>query len=158
MTKRKAKGFRYEAQWAMENGYKDVIHGVWTQSSSDRRGWEGINSKLLLCQNRLKCWRSQLHDQGTSKIAHLHARLRDLHNSEVERCGNRIMQIRKELQELMEKADLHWRQRAKIEWLKSGDHNTRYYHACATSKNKKNKISSIVDGDNRNCAAEEEVK
>jgi hypothetical protein len=32
------------------------------------------------------------------------------------------------------KEELWWRQRAKEEWLKFGDHNTKYYHVCANAK------------------------
>jgi hypothetical protein len=40
-----------------------------------------------------------------------------------------------DLQRLLDKEELWRRQREKEEWLKYGNRNTEYYHACATSKN-----------------------
>jgi hypothetical protein len=56
-----------------------------------------------------------------------------------------IQTINEELRVLLNKEELWWSQRAKEEWLKHGDRNTKYYHACANSKRRKNFIGAIVD-------------
>jgi hypothetical protein len=45
----------------------------------------------------------------------------------------------------LEKEDMWWRQRAKQEWLKNGDKNTQFFHACANSRRRKNLIEKIKD-------------
>jgi hypothetical protein len=45
----------------------------------------------------------------------------------------------------LDNKEFWWRQRAKEEWLKYGDRNTKYYHACATSKNRRNHVAVISD-------------
>jgi hypothetical protein len=57
----------------------------------------------------------------------------------------------------MEKSDLYWRQRAKTDWLKNGDRNTRYYHACASMHRKKNFISRILNERGQTCTSEEDI-
>jgi hypothetical protein len=42
--------------------------------------------------------------------------------------------LNKELYDLLEQEDLKWKQRAKENWLRFGDRNTKYIHACATQR------------------------
>lgn len=42
----------------------------------------------------------------------------------------------------MVQEELHWKQRAKIFWLKDGDLNTRFFHALAKERNR---IKSLSD-------------
>jgi hypothetical protein len=46
---------------------------------------------------------------------------------------------------LLRQEELWWRQRAKEEWLKQGDRNTKFFHACANSKRRKIFVGTIVD-------------
>jgi hypothetical protein len=52
--------------------------------------------------------------------------------------------------------DLWWRQRAKEDWLKMGDRNTRFFHACASEKRRQNRVETIIDerGQRRESQAE----
>jgi hypothetical protein len=58
----------------------------------------------------------------------------------------------------MDQSDLIWRQRAKIEWMRGGDRNTKFYHACANSQRRSNHISSISDVDGQDFKSIEEVQ
>lgn len=53
--------------------------------------------------------------------------------------------LRNEVCDLIESDDIRWRQRVKVEWLKSGDRNTKYFHTCVTQRRKQNQILSIKD-------------
>jgi flavorubredoxin len=58
---------------------------------------------------------------------------------------NCLQQLKSELMALQEEEDAHWRQRAKEEWLKFGDRNSKYFHACVNQKRKAKMINQIVD-------------
>jgi hypothetical protein len=46
---------------------------------------------------------------------------------------------------LLSKEELWWKQRANEHWLKYSDRNTKYYHACANGKRKRNFVGEIYD-------------
>ena len=45
----------------------------------------------------------------------------------------------------MEVEDLKWRLRAKETWLAQGDKNSKYFHACASQRQRANKIMVITN-------------
>ena len=59
--------------------------------------------------------------------------------------GSEEKKLKLDLQVLLDKEELWWKQRAKEEWLKFGDRNTKYYHACANSKRRQNYVGMIRD-------------
>ncbi|XP_035543621.1 uncharacterized protein LOC118347698 [Juglans regia] len=69
-----------------------------------------------------------------------------------EETGSNIEEIRRvkeKLNLLLEMEDLKWKQRAKCNWYKYGDKNTKYFHDCANQRRKKNLISSVYDENKR---------
>ena len=53
------------------------------------------------------------------------------------------LKINERLVELYHREEIMWRQRARIEWLSSGDKNTRFFHLRASPRRKKNMIRAL---------------
>ena len=45
----------------------------------------------------------------------------------------------------MEQEEAQWKQRAKVEWLRTGDQNIKFFHACANQMRSANKIRMVRD-------------
>ena len=45
--------------------------------------------------------------------------------------------------ELYHREEIMWRQRARIDWLASGDQNTKFFHMRASLRRKKNMIKAL---------------
>jgi hypothetical protein len=153
---REKRCFRYEAKWALDMGYEEVVKQAWTKPK-DRR-WATIEENLKRCQWGFKRWQRGLNDKLHGNITNIQQRLRDLQGQEEGDMGNEIKAKKEELQSLMDKQDLQWQQRAKMDWLRCGDRNTKYYHACANYRRKTNRTAKIVDGERVGCETEKEVK
>ena len=44
-----------------------------------------------------------------------------------------------------------WGQRAKVQWLKDGDRNTRFFHSKASQRRRKNFIKGLYDNEGQWC-------
>jgi hypothetical protein len=47
------------------------------------------------------------------------------------------------MEELLYREEMMWMQRARVNWLKEGNHNTKYFHRKAADRAKKNKIKRL---------------
>jgi hypothetical protein len=74
-------------------------------------------------------------------------RLLELQSEEDTPATVEMQELRQYLNVLLEKEELRWKQRAKEEWLRYGDRNTKYYHACANARRKRNFVEAIKDED-----------
>jgi hypothetical protein len=53
--------------------------------------------------------------------------------------------MQQEVDEILEKDDVHWKQRAKTHWFQNGDRNTKFFHMCANQRRKTNHICRVQD-------------
>ncbi|KAL5802880.1 hypothetical protein ACOSQ4_031185 [Xanthoceras sorbifolium] len=56
-----------------------------------------------------------------------------------------IRSMERELESLLSKEELYWKQRSRVDWLLAGDKNSKFFHRRATARKKKNQISSLLD-------------
>jgi hypothetical protein len=106
----------------------------------------------------LKSWSREKFGHVTREIERLRSVLEPLEGEDV--IGNRaeILQAKIKLDELLYREEMMWLQRSRINWLKEGDRNTRYFHRKARWRAKKNKIRRLKRGDGSWCANQEEMK
>ncbi|KAK3205622.1 hypothetical protein Dsin_019668 [Dipteronia sinensis] len=64
-------------------------------------------------------------------------------------CAARVMHSIKSLEKsvvgLLECEELYWKQCSQANWLEARDHNSKFFHAKATARKKKNFIDKLVD-------------
>ena len=71
--------------------------------------------------------------------------------------GAKINQLRKEINDLLDSEETIWRQRSKVHWYKEGDKNTKFFHACASERRKKNSILGLWNEDGVWCESKESI-
>jgi exonuclease III len=151
--------FRYEEKWRMEEGFYEIMEDNWAAGSvREGNDWENFTSKLNLCRQELLRWQQRKREPMQKSIAALKKKLTKIQNSEDRGSGAEMQAVQKELQHLLDSEDMQWRQRAKSDWLRDGDRNTRYFHECANARRKTNRIHNILDAEERMCDTEEEVQ
>ena len=71
--------------------------------------------------------------------------------------SNVLLQLRKEINSLMDKEERMWRQQSHALYLKEGDRNTRFFHCRATQRKRRNSISSIKNRDEEWCTQANQI-
>jgi hypothetical protein len=51
------------------------------------------------------------------------------------------------LSKILKQEEDYWKQRSKTHWLKDGDSNTKFFHAVASARRKRNNISKLCDNE-----------
>uniref|UniRef100_A0A2N9GZ45 Reverse transcriptase zinc-binding domain-containing protein n=1 Tax=Fagus sylvatica TaxID=28930 RepID=A0A2N9GZ45_FAGSY len=57
-----------------------------------------------------------------------------------------IRLLQDELNVLLEKEEVYWRQRSRVAWMKEGDKNTKFFHAQCNEQRQQNCIKGLRDG------------
>ena len=68
-----------------------------------------------------------------------------------------IQALKKEINETMIREEMMWNQRSRAVWVKCGDQNTKFFHATASNRHRKNRIDGLYDLGGRWCEDSDEV-
>ena len=140
---RAQKPFRFEAMWLKDDRCEDVVHSAWDRCL-EGEAMGKVLAKVDDCQIQLKLWDKSTFGNICIELAQ---KRKQLLKAEGESMGGRghtrVKALTKEIKKLMDKEEVMWHQRAKNDWLKFGDQNTKYFYYRATERNKRNFISGL---------------
>lgn len=93
--------------------------------------WAQIQLKLDMCSSELVKWYAKKKKLPYEELNEKMLRLELLQAQNIPNVSA-IRNLVEEISLWLEKEDLRWRQRAKKDWYKLGDQNTKFFHACAS--------------------------
>ncbi|KAA3457072.1 reverse transcriptase [Gossypium australe] len=132
--------FRYDMCWSKEQEAKDIIKSVW--SNKERN----LIEKVVDIRERLGPWQYNRYKKMRKKINALDREISNLMDKLSNMDTSRLLKLaRGKFGHLYDIKERYWSQRARIQWLREGDRNTRYFHVRATSRKKKNHIERLND-------------
>ena len=137
------KPFRFKAMWIKDDRREGAVHEAWDKfSAADPMG--NVLLKVSHCQTHLSDWNKKVF--GNVRRT-LEKKRRELEQAERVvawggGCG-RLKELNAEIRRLTDMEDCMWNQRAKVDWLRDDDKNTKYFHCRSTERNKRNFILGL---------------
>lgn len=139
---RRYKRFSYEEFWDGHEELPVVVDSGWGNSSSN-----SIVEKINNVRRALEDWSTQKFKKAPIKIAKLKKTVMRLENAnDAHMKFDEIKKCKEEIGKLWEQEELYWRARSRLQWLKGGDKNSKYFHATTIHKRSRNRITRLKDG------------
>jgi hypothetical protein len=150
--------FRFEAAWAKSKEQGEVIKKVWRAKFNSESPWVTVMRNLEKSRNALKLWASSQKISMEQRIETLQKQISLI---QLRGDGDFLVEekrLKEELNNALDMEELKWMQRAKINWLKNGDRNSKFFHAYASYRSKKNFISKVKDKNGLLCVTKDSIE
>ncbi|XP_060968815.1 uncharacterized protein LOC133036286 [Cannabis sativa] len=120
--------FRFEQMWLKDTDCRDIVQAFWCTNSS-RQPTASVLQNIAACTAALQDWHGKKYGQMGKDIAAAHKTSSHLNNINDNSTAHLkwVEDADKVLDELLEKEELYWHQRARVDWLQSGDSNTKFF-------------------------------
>ncbi|XP_057248270.1 uncharacterized protein LOC130590237 [Beta vulgaris subsp. vulgaris] len=142
-----SKPFRFNNCWLTDPKCMKIVEETWNKSSK-----LSVVEQLREIKKNLNEWNHKDFGRIDENIRRfeeiianldLESNLRNLEKEELEKRN----EAQTELWTWMKRKEIYWAQQSRITWLKAGDKNTKFFHAIASNKRRKDMILSLeVDG------------
>ncbi|KAL9680477.1 hypothetical protein QQ045_018356 [Rhodiola kirilowii] len=131
---------RFEQMWLRHERFKEMVETLW----KFQHPGGPLSRKLKDCMQGLSRWGDETFGNVRKRIKNLKEEIQRLRGiNRTEEIVQEEKRLAEELDEWLEREELWWRQRSRVDWLKNGDKNTAYFHARATQHRKRNYIENL---------------
>ena len=132
------KRFMFENMWVSDPSCVEVVSAAWSARPADDPV-ERLIERVETCAGELSRWNRKVFGHVGTEI----------HKLDVQLQGQRDAVSRREtlgqIREWRRREEILWWQRARSNYLKFGDANTRWFHTRVTMRRSRNSIHCLVD-------------
>ncbi|WJX67493.1 hypothetical protein P8452_51955 [Trifolium repens] len=140
----KHKPFRFMANWLSDATFERVVQDSWRNASE----WNQIVKDFHVKASE---WNRNHFGNIFHKKRRILARLDGIDMKRAVSDSRGLQKLQQKLfkmyQDILDQEDLFWYQRARQDWIKFGDRNTRFFHLSTTVRKCKNCIESLQNND-----------
>jgi hypothetical protein len=132
---------KFEAKW-LEEDCQGRVEQAWVESlEAGARDVVELQKKVL----------QELHDWDKNVLGQLEKRISKV-KKELENCRrgpvtqenvSREHLLRYKMERLQEQLNVYWKQRSHTSWLTKGDRDTKFFHAAASERKRRNVIKKV---------------
>ena len=135
--------FKFEHMWTTHPSCKDMVQQAWL-FQSHRSRVEQLWKNLLNVKKIALAWNKQVFGKVQRVIRLKQDQLQQIQNSISTIKDVRLERsVRNDLEELLNKEELMWPQKARSNWILQGDRNTKFFQTVVRQKRARNRIMQI---------------
>ena len=133
--------------WLKDSRCEKVVKDAWECGQLVGSDWV-LQECLEWCKTDLSAWNDSEFGHVGRTIVELQTKLEW---SELQPVSKELVEALRhtqiELNCWLDREDDMWRQRSMINWFQNGDRNTSFFHAKASSRQRKNFMNGLLDDD-----------
>ncbi|XP_021761807.1 uncharacterized protein LOC110726644 [Chenopodium quinoa] len=134
--------FRFQATWLTHENFKEFVSQKWDSNGT-------LMSSLSKLSTDLQCWNRDVFGNVFKQKRNLMARIAGVQRKLAEKSYRGLIKLearlRKDLDEILDREEIIWYQKSRVDWLKNGDRNTTFFHLSTIVRRWKNKVAAIKD-------------
>lgn len=139
---RHVKPFRFEEMWLNHEECSSIINSGWKNSTHI----QNLPERLSKVSKDLVDWNHRVFGHVGRQIKKLQADLMSAWNTSNNSPDmSQIRDLENQLDTLLDREEVMWKQRSRVQWLKNGDRNTKFFHSCPSARKRKNTITRLQD-------------
>jgi hypothetical protein len=144
-----SKIFIFENHWISHEDSTPVAVNGWRAPAHTSDSAKRITAKCKNLRRDLKVWKTQLPKlalaiESIKVVLHFLETVKIFRDLSLHEWNFRDF-ISAKLISLLKQQKTYWKQRGKIRWVKEGDAGTKFFHAHATFRHRKNTITTLQD-------------
>ncbi|OMO88470.1 reverse transcriptase [Corchorus capsularis] len=137
------KPFRFQPMWFSDSSFFDVVKSVWDSNVGN------FDSKILDFIQAVKEWNKNVFGNVFHKKNRLLARIKGAQLALANNPSQFLIDLEKQLQtdfiDILRQEETLWAMKSRIDWLKDGDKNTKFFHLTTKVRRKCNRIVALKD-------------
>ena len=157
----KASIFRFENFWAEQAGFLECVSAAWERESLKRSSAGVLADKFKALRYSLKNWHKSLSKlkaqiENCNKVVAFMDYLEEQRPLFLPEFNFRKI-VKLHLEDLLLIECNYWRKRCTVRWIKLGEDNTKFFHAMATTRFRRNSIAMLRGDDGLMVSEHEEM-
>lgn len=125
-----------------------VIEEAWSKGHASP-SFPHLMTKLKTTKLALKVWNRQVFGHNSHKISELKQYIEDFQSSPPSDMNSKLeCRAQRDLDELLLRECIMWKEKAKAHWLQEGGANTRFFHLTTVIHRSRNHIQYILNNEN----------
>ncbi|KAK3033970.1 hypothetical protein RJ639_034134 [Escallonia herrerae] len=152
-----SKPFKFEAAWTRDLSSHQVVKSAW------RKQFFGT-PEFMLCQRTYNVSQA-LRRWNITHFGHIQAQIKKLSeyldNVQQQEPTVRNMELQRNIQnqidEQCSREEWLWHQKSRLQWIKDGDRNTKFFHLSTIIRRRQNSIDFIKDKHGNRISSREEI-
>ncbi|XP_039140432.1 uncharacterized protein LOC120277641 [Dioscorea cayenensis subsp. rotundata] len=143
------RSFRFEQAWCLTDNFDMLIREWWSSLHPCGCGAFILAKKITRLRENLKTWaKFEFGSIKLKKLGLLHEmdlldRVRETRSLTPFEVNGEV-HLRTKLGAILRQEETYWKQRARMNWIKEGDENTRFFHLVANGRRNRNFIPWVL--------------